>query len=71
VGVFCQARAKEDKNNPFAPVRLNSNLINQILKYLLTIYPTSKAKLIEAIDPPAPLARVRAVEILEEKLTEE
>lgn len=35
------------------------------------MFPTTKAKLIEALDPVAPLCRVRAEEIQEEKITEE
>ena len=38
---------------------------------MLNIYPTSKARLIEAIDDVGPLCRIRAVEILEERVTEE
>jgi len=38
---------------------------------MLTIFPSSKAKIIEAIDPVAPLCRVRAKEIVEEKITED
>lgn len=35
------------------------------------MFPTTKAKLIEALDPIAPLCRIRAEEIVEEKITEE
>lgn len=58
IGVLCQAQVMEDKQNPFAP-------------YMLTMFPVQKAELLEAIDPVAPLARVRAHEIKEERLTEE
>ncbi len=38
---------------------------------MLNIYPTSKGRIIEAIDEVGPICRVRADEILEEKVTEE
>ena len=57
-GVFCHSKVKEDKQNPFAP-------------YMLTIFPVSKGKIIEALDKVEPLCRIRALEIPEEKITEE
>lgn len=38
---------------------------------MLNIYAISKARIIEALDPVAPLCRVRAVEMHERKLLEE
>jgi Rps23 Pro-64 3,4-dihydroxylase Tpa1-like proline 4-hydroxylase len=38
---------------------------------MLTMFPLQKAELLEAIDPVAPLARVRILEILEDKIREE
>lgn len=35
------------------------------------MFPSKKAKIIEAIDPVGPLCRVRAEEIIEEKVTED
>jgi len=35
------------------------------------MFPTCKAKIIEVLEDVAPLCRVRALEIAEEKLTEE
>ena len=38
---------------------------------MLTMFPLNKAELVEALDPVGPLCRVRAVEVKEEKITEE
>ena len=38
---------------------------------MLTIFPVSKGKIIEAIDKVEPLCKIRALEIAEEKITEE
>lgn len=38
---------------------------------MLTMFPLVKAELLEVLDPCAPLARVRAVEVREEKVTED
>ena len=38
---------------------------------MLTIFPVSKGKILEALDPVSPLCRIRALEIAEEKVTEE
>ena len=38
---------------------------------MLTIFPINKGKILEAIDTPAPLCKIRAKEIVEEKITED
>jgi len=38
---------------------------------MLTMFPLQKAELLESIDPVAPLARVRVMELIEEKVREE
>lgn len=38
---------------------------------MLNIFPISKGKVVEALDPVQPLSRVRAIEIIEDKLTAE
>jgi ATP-dependent Lon protease len=59
LGVLCQAKVQEDKQNPFSP-------------YMLTMFPLTKAELAECMDPQVgPLARVRVNEVIEESLTED
>lgn len=39
---------------------------------MLSLYPISKAKIVECLDKEvAPLCRIRAIEIIEEKITED
>jgi len=45
IGTLCQAKAIHDQNNPFSP-------------FMLNLFPLHKARVMNYIDPVAPLARV-------------